>query len=96
MPELIGWCSSIVLLFTIVAQIIKQWREGSSRGLSPWLYTGQTAASLGFTIYSALLKNWVFTLTNGAMVLSALVGVMVSRHFKRHPRRPRDTNDAGA
>jgi MtN3 and saliva related transmembrane protein len=86
MPDVLGWCSSIVLLATIIGQISKQWREGSSRGVSPWLFAGQTVASLGFTIYSAMLENWVFTLTNSAMVLSALVGVVVSLHFKRHPR----------
>lgn len=87
MPELIGWCSSIVLFTTIVAQIVKQWREGSSKGVSPWLFVGQTAASVGFTIYSVLLKNWVFTVTNSALALSAVVGVLVSFHFKRHPRQ---------
>ncbi len=86
MPELVGWCSSIVLLSTIVAQIVKQWREGSGESMSPWLFAGQTAASLGFTIYSVLLENWVFVLTNAAMMLSALVGFGVSFHFKRHPR----------
>jgi MtN3 and saliva related transmembrane protein len=86
MPELLGWCSSIVLLTTIVGQIVKQWREGSSQGVSPWLFIGQTAASIGFTAYSALLKNWVFTVTNSALALSAVVGVLVSLYFKRHPR----------
>ncbi len=90
MPEILGWCSSIVLLSTIVGQIVKQWREGSSKGVSPWLFVGQTAASVGFTTYSVLLKNWVFTVTNSALALSAVVGVLVCFHFKRHPRR----NDA--
>lgn len=87
MPDLIGWTSSIVLFTTIVVQIVKQWREGSSKGVSPWLFVGQTAASVGFTVYSVLVKNWVFTVTNSALALSAVVGVMVSAYFKRHPRR---------
>lgn len=86
MIELLGWCSSIVLLTTIIAQIVKQYREGSGRGVSRWLFVGQTAASLGFTAYSALLHNWVFTITNGALLLSAIVGLCVTLHFKRHPR----------
>jgi uncharacterized protein with PQ loop repeat len=87
MPDLLGWCSSIVLLTTIFVQIVKQWREGSSQGVSPWLFIGQTAASIGFTAYSALLKNWIFTITNSALALSAVVGVLVSLYFKRHPRQ---------
>lgn len=86
MTELLGWCSSIVLLTTIIAQIVKQYREGSGRGVSRWLFVGQTAASLGFTAYSALLRNWIFTLTNGALLVSAIVGLCVTLHFKRHPR----------
>jgi uncharacterized protein with PQ loop repeat len=86
MIELLGWCSSLVLLTTIVSQIVKQWREGSGKGVSRWLFVGQTAASLGFTIYSALLHNWIFTFTNGALLVSAIVGLWVTLHFKRHPR----------
>ena len=87
MAELLGWCSSIVLLVTIVGQIVKQWREGSSQGVSPWLFVGQTAASVGFAVYSVLLKNWVFTVTNSALAVSAVVGVLVSLYVKRHPRQ---------
>jgi uncharacterized protein with PQ loop repeat len=86
MTELLGWFSSIVLLTTIISQIVKQWREGSGKGVSRWLFVGQSTASLGFTVYSALLHNWVFTLTNGALLLSGIVGLLVTIHFKRHPR----------
>lgn len=86
MIELLGWCSSLVLLTTIVSQIVKQWREGSGNGVSRWLFVGQTAASLGFTIYSVLLHNWIFTFTNGALLVSAIVGLWVTLYFKRHPR----------
>lgn len=87
MPDLLGWLSSVILLCTIVGQIVRQWREGSGEGVSPWLFIGQTVASVGFTVYSALLQNWVFTVTNGALLISAIVGVLVSLHFKRHPRQ---------
>jgi MtN3 and saliva related transmembrane protein len=83
MIEALGWASSIVLLATIVQQIVKQWREGSARGVSKWLFVGQASASLGFTIYSALLRNWVFTVTNGLLLLSAITGMVITFHFKR-------------
>ena len=47
--ELIGWASSAILLATLVRQVRKQWREGTSEGVSRWLFVGQTAASAGFT-----------------------------------------------
>jgi MtN3 and saliva related transmembrane protein len=79
--ELIGWTSSLVLLLTISKQIHKQWHDDTSAGVSKWLFIGQFAASAGFTIYSLLVRNWVFVVTNGLMALSALVGlVIVLRH----------------
>jgi uncharacterized protein with PQ loop repeat len=81
MTELVGWFSSLVLLATVVIQIRKQWRERSGRGVSIWLFIGQAGASLGFTLYSVLVKNWVFTVTNALMFVSALVGWYLTRRF---------------
>ncbi len=81
--EVVGWASSLVLLVTIVQQIRKQWKERSGEGVSSFLFVGQATASLGFTIYSALLHNWVFTVTNALMLISAIVGWTITSHFKR-------------
>ncbi len=83
MTDVIGWVSSILLLATILSQILKQWRERSAEGVSTWLFLGQIVASTGFTVYSALLRNWVFTVTNALMLLSALCGFALTWHFKR-------------
>jgi MtN3 and saliva related transmembrane protein len=83
MSELLGWVSSVVLLLTIVAQIGKQLRERSGKGVSTWLFVGQTAASSGFTVYSALVGNWVFTVTNALMTASAITGWIITAHFKK-------------
>ncbi len=88
MTDIVGWTSSLVLLATIVAQIGKQWNERSGKGVSVWLFIGQAAASLGFTAYSFMVKNWVFTVTNALMLLSALVGWQITAHFKA--KGPRD------
>lgn len=77
MVDVIGWVSSMILLTTILHQVRKQWREPSNAGVSKWLFIGQTAASLGFTLYSALLGNWVFTVTNGLLLLSGLAGACI-------------------
>jgi MtN3 and saliva related transmembrane protein len=87
--DLIGWASSIVLLATVVGQVRKQWRARSSEGVSRWLFVGQTAASAGFTVYSALVKNWVFTVTNALLLISALVGCALTLHFRAGPSRAR-------
>ncbi len=78
LTEAIGWLSSIVLLLTISRQIYKQWQAGSSEGVSIWLFAGQLVASLGFTIYSWLVHNWVFVVTNLLMMVNALVGFWIT------------------
>lgn len=92
--EILGWASSLVLLLTIVQQIRKQWKERTGEGVSSFLFVGQAAASLGFTVYSALLHNWVFTVTNGLMLASAITGWIITAHFKRSAATQNSDRDA--
>jgi MtN3 and saliva related transmembrane protein len=85
--ELIGWCSSFVLVLTIGKQVHKQWQEGTSEGVSKWLFIGQMSASLGFTIYSWLVNNWVFVVTNSVMLLSGVVGLCIVLHHRKRERQ---------
>ena len=84
MTEAIGWTSSVLLLLTIGKQIHKQWQAGSSEGVSKYLFIGQMSASLGFTVYSFLVKNWVFVVTNALMMLNGLIGLAITLHQKKN------------
>jgi MtN3 and saliva related transmembrane protein len=84
--EIIGWASSLVLIATIATQIAKQWRDHTSAGVSTWLFVGQLAASVGFTMYSLLVRNWVFAVTNGIMILNGLVGYAITVKHKKRAR----------
>ncbi|HET7435846.1 MAG TPA: hypothetical protein VFN10_14155, partial [Thermoanaerobaculia bacterium] len=75
--------SSVILVLTIAKQVHKQWRDRTSAGVSTWLFIGQLAASTGFTIYSLLVHNWVFAVTNGIMVLNGLLGYAITVRQKR-------------
>lgn len=84
MTDAVGWTSSVILLMTLFHQVRKQWREGSSEGVSVWLFAGQIAASTGFTIYSVMVDNWVFVVTNALLIVNAIVGWwIVMRHRRR-------------
>lgn len=87
MTEAVGWVSSCILVLTIGKQVYKQWREGSSEGVSRWLFVGQVSASLGFTLYSWLVGNWVFVVTNAVMLLNAVAGLLIVMHHRRRERR---------
>ena len=81
--ELIGWCAATVLLLTISRQVYTQWRARSTQGLSRWLFIGQLAASTGFVVYSGLLGNWVFVVTNLLMLVTAGIGQWIYLSNKR-------------
>lgn len=85
--EAIGWFSSFILVLTIGKQVYKQWKSGSSEGVSKWLFVGQITASTGFTIYSVMVDNWVFVVTNALLLLSAIVGVLIVFKHRRAERR---------
>ena len=70
MTDIIGWASSIILLLTLIKQVYKQWKDGEVEGISSWLFVGQLFASIGFTVYSYLVGNWVFTITNGLLTIN--------------------------
>lgn len=92
MTEAIGWASSFILVLTIGKQVYKQWHEGSSEGVSKWLFVGQMAASLGFTVYSWMVSNWVFVVTNSLMLVNGLLGLLI---VLRHRRREQSgTNES--
>ena len=82
MIEIIGWVSSLILLATLVKQVHKQWKEGTSEGISKWLFAGQLAASVGFTIYSVITESWVFAFTNTALTVNNVIGIWLYFRFK--------------
>jgi MtN3 and saliva related transmembrane protein len=87
MTELIGWFGATVLIATIGRQVYTQWRDGSTGGLSRWLFIGQLTASTAFVFYSWMLGNWVFVVTNTLMLVTAALGQWVYLANRRSPRR---------
>lgn len=83
MFEIIGWASSLILLATLIKQVHKQWKDGTSEGISTWLFIGQLAASIGFTVYSYSVGNWIFVITNGLLTINNIVGIILYFHFKK-------------
>jgi hypothetical protein len=84
--ELIGWSAAAVLLATLARQVYAQWKSGAVQGVSRWLFIGQLAASTGFIVYSALLGNWVFVVTNTLILVTALAGEWV--YLRNRRRKP--------
>lgn len=79
----VGWGASAILIATLARQVIVQWRERSIEGVSSWLFVGQLAASIGFTVYSWLVGNAVFVFTNSVLLLTAVVGQLIYRRNRR-------------
>ena len=83
MTEIIGWASSLILLATLIKQVYKQWQEGTGEGISKWLFVGQLAASVGFTIYSYLVGSWVFMVTNALLTANNIIGIWLYFYFRK-------------
>ena len=87
--QVLGWTASVVLVLTIGTQVYRQWQQGSSKGVSKWLFVGQLTASFGFFLYSWLIDDIVFLFTNGLMCLSAIAGLTILlRHRRKNPDEP--------
>ena len=87
--EAIGWASSAILLATLLRQVYTQWKTKSTAGVSHWLFIGQLIASIGYTLYSYLLHNWVFLTSNAVLLLTAILGQCLYLYNKRAPRERR-------
>jgi MtN3 and saliva related transmembrane protein len=87
LTDVVGWLSSGVLVLTVSRQVYTQWKRGSSEGVSQWLFLGQMAASIGFSIYSWLVQNWVFIVTNVLLLAAAVVGYSILLYHRRRARR---------
>jgi uncharacterized protein with PQ loop repeat len=91
MEQIIGFTSSFILLLTIGKQVYKQWSEGTSEGVSKFLFLGQITASVGFLIYSIMKNDMVFIVTNALMVVNSLVGIAILFHHRRRERKSEET-----
>ena len=54
------------------------WIADSVESVSVWLFVGQIAASVLFIIYSALVSNPVFVVTNVLILGTAVVGQVLT------------------
>jgi hypothetical protein len=73
-------------LATLAKQVHKQ-RRGE--GASKWLFRGQVAASVGFTAYSLLIRQWLFVVTNALILAQAIAGWLVNRRNRALVTQPR-------
>jgi MtN3 and saliva related transmembrane protein len=80
MLQLIGWSASVVLLCTILTQIYRQWQQRMSKGVLPGLFIGEVVASTGFVIYSRMVRDAVFIVTDLLLLVSAVFGLGI-RHI---------------
>ena len=82
---IIGWAASVIVLITVVAQIVKQWKSQSSKGVSPWLFVGEIASALLFLWYAIVIHNAVYITTNSLMAIASVAGLAILIwHRRRH------------
>ncbi|WP_136414531.1 MULTISPECIES: PQ-loop repeat-containing protein [Oxalobacteraceae] len=96
--DLVGWLSAAILVATISRQVYTQWRTKSIEGVSRWLFVGQLTASIGFTLYSFLVDNWVFVFANFFIFLTAVAGECIylrNKHLTERRQRHEEKGHDG-
>ncbi len=77
-PDILGWAATAILIATLLRQTLKQWKSPHPEAVSSWLFIGQMSASVLFTIYSFLLGNTVFVVTNLLLLGTAILGQVLA------------------
>ncbi len=72
-----------MLLLTLIKQVYKQWKDGTSEGVSKWLFIGQLIASIGFSVYSYLIGSWVFVVTNILLTINNILGIIFFFYYRK-------------
>lgn len=81
--DALGWASSTILVITLFVQVRKQWHDNTSKGVSPFLFIGQLAASVGFLVYSVTIDSWVFVVTNTLTSIAAVCGLWITMRQRK-------------
>jgi uncharacterized protein with PQ loop repeat len=82
-PDVVGWAASAVLMATLIQQVVKQANDDSAEGVSKWLFAGQILASIGFIVYSVMVDSLVFVVTNSCILITAIVGQIITARKRR-------------
>jgi len=77
-PDILGWAATAILIATLQRQTLKQWKSPHPEAVSSWLFIGQMSASVLFTVYSFLLGNTVFVVTNLLLLGTAILGQVLA------------------
>ncbi len=91
--DAVGWIATGILVVTIGRQTYSQWKQGHTAGVSKGLFVGQIAASTGFVVYSYLLDNVVFVVSNVFLLIIAAVGQFL---YLRNRKREHAESDRAA
>ncbi len=93
-PHALGLIATAILVVTLTAQTLKQWRERSTTGIARWFFLGQVSASVFFILYSLSIGSLLFAVTNLLILLSAFAGYLVLRWNRRRALAPRPHEEA--
>lgn len=92
----VGIASASTLVVTLFWQLRSQWKKGTSEGVSRYLFVGQLCASSGFAIYSVMIGDPVFVVTNVATGLAAVLGLWMTIAMRRRARSTRPWRRGGS
>ncbi len=73
-PDVVGWAAVTILFLTMAGQAWQEWRDRVKKGIAPFFFVGQVAASIAFITYSAMIGSTIFVVGNALVLAAALAG----------------------
>ena len=73
-PDIVGWVAVSILFLTMTGQAWTEWRDRVKKGINPFFFVGQVAASVAFIAYSAMVGNVIFVVGNTLVLAAAIAG----------------------
>lgn len=80
--EILGYAAGAVTCLTFLPQVIKTWKEKSSRDISLMMFVIAAVNETMWIVYGALLNNWVIILTNAIVLSMSLIMLYFKLTYK--------------
>jgi len=78
--DILGYAAGALTAFTFLPQVLKTWREKSSKDISLYMFVIAFLNEIMWLVYGVMIDNWVIILTNAVMLVMS--GIMIALKLK--------------
>jgi len=80
--DILGYAAGVLTCLTFLPQVIKTWKEKSSRDISLLMFLIAAVNEVMWIAYGGLLNNWVIILTNAVVLSMSLIMIFLKLRYQ--------------